>query len=62
MGTTVTWTNLDSTVHTVTSGTGAFDSGALGQNATFSYTFNSRGTFNYHCTLHPFMTGKVIVE
>lgn len=62
VGTTVTWTNLDSVSHTVTSDTGVFESGTLSHNATFSYTFNSRGTFNYFCSLHPSMKGKVVVE
>jgi plastocyanin len=62
VGTTVTWTNLDSASHTVTSDIGVFESGTLGPNATFSYTFNSRGTFNYFCSLHPSMKGKVVVE
>lgn len=59
-GTTVTWTNRDIAVHTVT-GTG-FDSGNLQQGETFSYTFNEAGLFNYICTIHPYMKGKVIVE
>jgi amicyanin len=62
MGTVVTWTNLDSVPHTVTSDTGVFESGTLSRNATFSYTFNSRGTFSYSCTIHPSMKGKVVVE
>jgi amicyanin len=62
VGTTVTWTNLDSVSHTVTSDTGVFESGTLSHNATFSYTFNSRGTFSYSCSPHPFMKGKVVVE
>ncbi len=62
VGTTVTWTNLDSVVHTVTSETGLFDSGNLARNATFSYSFADRGTFSYFCAIHPYMRGKVIVE
>lgn len=59
-GTTVTWTNKEGTVHTVT-GTG-FDSGNLANNATFSFTFPVAGTFPYHCTIHPTMAGTITVQ
>jgi plastocyanin len=62
VGTTVTWTNNDSITHTVTSNTGLFESGNMAKGATFSHTFNQKGTFDYHCTIHPSMTGKIIVE
>jgi len=62
VGTTVTWTNNDSTAHTVTSRTQTFDSGRLSQGQSFSYTFNQKGDFEYYCTYHPNMTGKVSVE
>jgi len=62
VGTTVTWTNLDSVAHIVTSETDLFDSGNLARNATFSYLFADRGTFNYYCAIHPSMKGKVNVE
>ena len=61
-GTTVTWTNNDSTTHHVASDTGVFDSGNLSPNTTFSYTFNNAGTFPYHCTIHTYMTGTIIVQ
>jgi nitrite reductase (NO-forming) len=68
-GTTVTWKNLDSTLHTVTSGsaeTGVsgteFDSSYLAGGKTFQHTFSSAGTFDYYCTLHPFMKGQVVVN
>jgi plastocyanin len=68
-GTTVTWTNDDSTLHTVTSGSPEggtsgteFDSSYLAAGKTFQHPFNSTGTFDYYCTLHPFMVGKVIVS
>ncbi|HEY7110376.1 MAG TPA: plastocyanin/azurin family copper-binding protein [Nitrososphaeraceae archaeon] len=69
-GASVTWTNGDTTLHTVTSGTpeggaasGAeFDSSYIGAGKTFEHTFASAGTFDYYCTLHPFMTGKVVVS
>ena len=62
VGTTVTWTNNDSVSHTVTSNDNLFESGNLAKGATFSHTFNQKGTFNYHCSIHPSMTGKIIVE
>ena len=61
-GTTVTWTNNDSTTHRPISDTGVFDGGNLAPNATFSFTFNTAGTFPYHCSIHPSMTGTVIVK
>ena len=61
-GTTVTWTNDDGVSHTVTSVSGAFDSGSIGPGKTYSYTFNQAGPFEYSCANHPSMTrGKVIV-
>lgn len=61
-GSTVTWTNLDSAPHTVTSDSGAFGSGQLANGGSFSYTFNTAGTFDYHCSNHPSMKAKIIVE
>lgn len=63
VGDTVTWTNTDAAPHTVTSDTGVFDSGTLTSGGgPFSFTFNSAGTFPYHCAIHPFMTGSVVVQ
>ena len=61
-GTTVTWTNKDGTTHTITSDTGAFDSGNVAANGKYSYTFSTAGTYAYHCTIHPYMKGTVIVQ
>jgi plastocyanin len=61
-GTTVTWTNNDSTTHTVTSDTGVWDSGNVAVGNTFSFTFNQSGTFPYHCKIHTSMTAKVVVQ
>jgi len=68
-GTTVTWTNRDVTLHTVTSGSPEsgnsgteFDSSYLAAEKTFQNQFNSAGTFDYYCTLHPWMNGQVIVN
>ena len=61
-GTTVIWTNDDGVPHTVTSISGAFDSGNINPGQTYSYTFNQAGPFEYRCANHPSMThGKVIV-
>jgi amicyanin len=61
VGDTVTWTNMDPMVHTVTSTTGDFDSGDLGEGESYSVTFTAPGTYAYLCTPHPFMTGTVTV-
>jgi plastocyanin len=62
-GTTVTWTNDDGVAHTVTSISGAFDSGNIEPGKTYSYTFNQAGPFEYSCANHPSMThGKIIVS
>ena len=61
-GTTVTWTNKDGTLHTVTSTTKVFASDGLDQGGAFSYTFTTPGTFPYSCKLHPQMTGTVTVQ
>lgn len=62
VGTTVTWTNNDSSSHTIASNDNLFQSGTLAKSATFSHTFGQKGTFNYRCSIHPSMTGKIIVE
>ena len=62
VGTTITWTNQDAVGHNVTSTSGLFGSSTLGQGGTFSFTFNTAGTFNYKCTIHPSMTGTIIVQ
>lgn len=64
---TVTWTNDDASIHTVTSstvptGASPFDSGFLNAGATFTYTFTTPGVYEYHCTIHPWMTGFVTVR
>jgi len=60
-GSTVTWTNQDSVSHTITA-TGIFNSENLNKGQSFSYTFNTPGTFNYHCSIHPSMTGTITVQ
>ncbi len=54
-GTSVTWTNQDSAPHSVTFKNGMKDSGLLYQGQSFSYTFNTPGTYQYYCTVHPYM-------
>ncbi|KUG20199.1 copper binding protein, plastocyanin/azurin family [hydrocarbon metagenome] len=61
-GTTVVWTNQDPEDHTVTSTDGTFDSGTIAPGGEFEYTFTEEGTYEYYCTLHPSMTGTVVVE
>jgi plastocyanin len=61
-GTKVTWTNQDSSPHTIVSDDGStFKSERLANGASFSFTFTTAGTFAYHCGIHGSMTGKVIV-
>jgi plastocyanin len=61
-GTTVTWTNRDDVPHTVTSTDQKFRSKALDTDEQFSFTFTESGTYAYFCSVHPMMTGKVIVQ
>jgi nitrite reductase (NO-forming) len=68
-GTSVTWTNKDSSIHTVTSGLPEkgdvgtlFDSSLISPGNTFVHVFDKQGTFDYSCTLHPFMHGQIIVK
>jgi plastocyanin len=60
-GTTVSWFNGDGVSHTVTSDSGAFDSGAIAPGGSFGVTFSTPGTYTYHCAFHPMMTGTVVV-
>jgi plastocyanin len=61
-GTTVTWINHDDDTHTVTSTASVFRSPGLDTDETYAYTFTRPGTYEYYCTLHPLMTGRVIVR
>lgn len=61
-GTTVMWMNDDSVTHTATSDGGAWNSGAIAPGASFRFTFQSAGTFTYHCQIHPGMVGTVSVQ
>jgi plastocyanin len=62
VGTTVTWTNKDDIPHTVVSTDGVFKSKVLDSDEKFSFTFSKTGTYPYFCSIHPKMTGKVIVQ
>jgi len=62
VGGTVTWTNGTDALHTVTSDTGSeLDSPTIAAATTFTHTFATTGTFRYHCTIHPYAVGKVVV-
>ena len=62
VGTTVTWTNRGDTPHMVVSSDRVFKSKVLDTDEKFSYTFARPGTFSYFCSIHPKMTGKVVVQ
>jgi plastocyanin len=68
VGSMITWKNEDFTPHTVTSGnmntgkTGIFDSNIMQKGSTFSFLFDKIGDYNYFCTIHPFMTGRIVVK
>jgi plastocyanin len=61
-GTTVTWINDDDIPHTVASNTKLFRSSALDTKDKFSFTFTTPGAYEYFCSLHPHMTGAIVVE
>ena len=60
-GTTVTWTNRDDIPHTVVSD-GTFKSKAMDTDESYSFTFTTPGEYDYFCSLHPHMTGTIVVE
>jgi len=62
VGTTVTWINRDDIPHTVVSNNGVFKSKVLDTDDKFSYTFSKAGDYQYFCSIHPKMTGKVVVQ
>ena len=61
-GTTVTWTNDDDSPHSVREREGKFKSAALDTDETFSQTFTAPGEYDYFCSIHPYMTGKIVVK
>ena len=62
VGATVTWVNHDDIPHTVVSTDGVFKSKTLDTDEKFSYTFTKAGTYSYFCSVHPKMTGQVVVQ
>jgi plastocyanin len=62
VGTTVTWTNSDDIPHTTVSTDGVFKSKVMDTDEKFSYTFTKAGTYSYYCSVHPKMTGQVVVK
>jgi len=63
VGDTVTWTNLDSMSHTITSDSGTeLSSSSFGKNGVYSHTFSTVGNFAYHCAIHSSMKGTITVE
>jgi plastocyanin len=62
VGTAVTWTNRDVIPHTVVSTDGVFKSKVLDTDEKFSFAFSKAGSYPYFCSIHPKMTGKVIVQ
>ena len=61
-GTTVTWTNNETTNHIIKADDGFFESGNLSKGKTFQKKFDTAGTYSYYCSIHPTMTGKIIVQ
>ena len=61
LGATVTWTNRDEEPHTVVAGDGTFHSPGMGTGGTYSFTFTNVGSYDYVCSIHPFMHGTVVV-
>jgi len=62
VGTTVTWTNRDDIPHTAVSNDKVFKSKVLDTDEKFSFTFSKPGTYEYFCSIHPKMTGKIVVQ
>ena len=62
VGATVTWTNRDDIPHTSVSTDGLFKSKVMDTDEKFSYTFTKAGTYPYFCSIHPKMTGQVVVK
>jgi plastocyanin len=61
-GTEVTWTNSDADAHTVTFDADKTGSQAFQNGESYRHTFSTPGTYRYHCSIHPYMVGEVIVN
>ena len=59
---TIKWVNNDNAPHTVTANDASFDSGNVAHGQSFTFTFTTPGTYQYHCVYHPWMTGTIIVK
>jgi plastocyanin len=62
VGTTVQWGNNDITAHTSTADGGQWNSNNIAPGQSFTFKFNTAGTYKYHCTIHSFMTGTIVVQ
>lgn len=62
VGGVVTWSNTDSSTHDMVSDTGLWDSGRMAPSGRYDFTFSSKGSFPYHCSIHPGMVGTVVVQ
>jgi plastocyanin len=62
VGTTVTWTNNDTSTHNTVADSGAFATGTIAPGASASATMHTAGTFVYHCTIHPGMVATLVVQ
>lgn len=61
-GTTITWLNKDDIPHVVASTEGKFKSRAIDTDGSYTFTFTEPGTYEYYCSVHPKMTGKIVVK
>lgn len=61
-GTKVTWINNDSSAHQVTSDSSSFSSQQIPSGSKYEFTFDTKGNFSYHCSIHPYMKGEVVVQ
>ena len=62
VGETITWTNSDSAGHTATLDDGSCDTGTIAPDASGGLVFDTAGTYTYHCTIHPNMTGSITIQ
>jgi plastocyanin len=62
VGARVTWTNRDGAPHSATDAGGSWDTGVLAKGKSATLTFDTAGTFNYFCTIHPSMKARVVVQ
>jgi amicyanin len=61
VGSTITWTNQDEEPHTIAAKDGSFHSPGMDTHGAYSFTFTTPGSYDYICSIHPFMTGTVVV-